>query len=173
MSAFVVRPALLAAIVVPGACGDNGPTEPTLDIADIAGTYALTRLSFDPQGVLPEKDILAALGTAPQLIVTIDKAAQIVYQDPATGLFTTIPASARTTTTGLRLDFSSNSGYASLLLSRRMEFTFTASTQTLVFDSAAPDGASRQRLVTLVPDWASEQLLDPVPGVLRVTFTGQ
>jgi hypothetical protein len=164
---------LIAGLLAVAACGDGGPTEPSLDVADIAGTYALTQLAFDPQGVLPEVDVLAAIGTAPQLIVTVNNAAQIVYQDPVSGLFTTIAATARTTPTGLRLDFNSNSAYAGLLLSRRMEFTFTAGTRTLAFDDDAPDGVNRQRLVQLVPVWANEQLLDPVPGRLQVTFKGQ
>ncbi len=173
MLASVATPALFAAIMVVGACGSDGPSEPALDIADIAGTYALTQLAFDPQGVLPEVNVLTAIGTAPQLIVTVNKAAQIVYQDPVSGLFTTIAASVATTPTGMRLDFDSKSPYAGLMLSRRMEFTFTASTRTLAFDDDAPDGVNRQRLVQLVPAWANEQLLDPVPGRLRVTFKGQ
>ena len=35
----------------------------------------------------------------------------------------------------------------------------------------APDGVRRGRLIELVPEWADEQLLDPVPGVLQVVFT--
>lgn len=167
---LAVSAAMAVSILLSASCGDDGPTEPSLDIADLAGTYALTQLSFDPQGVLPELDVLAAVGTAPQLIVTVNKTAQIVYQDAISGLFQTIAASVRTTPTGLRLDFASGSNYAGLLLSRRMDFTFTASTRTLAFNTDAPDGANRQRLIQLVPAWANEQLLDPVPGRLRVTF---
>ena len=159
----------LAGLLLTAACGDS-PSEPTLDIADIAGTYALTQLTFDPQGVLPETDIRTVLGTSPQLIVTVNKTAQILYQDPVTGLFVTIPASVRTTPTGLHIDFDSGSAYPGLLLSRRMDFTFTLGTRMLAFSGDAPDGVSRQRLVQLVPAWANEQLLDPVPGTLRVNF---
>lgn len=159
----------LVGLLAAAACGDS-PSEPGLDIADIAGTYALTQLTFDPQGILPEADVRSALGTSPQLIVTVNKTAQILYQDPVSGLFVTIPASVRTTATGIRIDFNSGSAYPGLLLSRRMEFTFAAGARMLSFNGDAPDGVSRQRLVQLVPAWANEQLLDPVPGTLRVNF---
>jgi hypothetical protein len=159
----------LAGLMVAAACGDS-TSEPTLDIADMAGTYALTQLTFDPQGILPETDIRTALGTSPQLIVTINRTAQILYQDPVSGLFVTIPASVRATATGLRIDFESGSAYPGLLLSRRMDFTFAAGARMLSFNGGAPDGVGRSRLVQLVPAWANEQLLDPVPGTLRVNF---
>lgn len=159
----------LVTLLTVGGCGDS-PSEPALSIDDIVGTYELTQLTFDPQGVLPETDILAALGTTPQLIVTSSRAAQILYEDPFTSLFTTIGATVRTTSEGLRIDFNNGSGYGGLLLSRRMAFQFTAATGSLSFDGDAPDGVSRQRLIQLVPGWSGEQLLNPVPGQLRVTF---
>lgn len=161
--------AALMALLLAMGC-DDSPSEPSTGIAEMAGTYALTQLAFDPQGVLPEANILAELGTVPQLVVTADRAAQVVYEDPASGLFTTIGATVRATNSGMRIDFNNGSGYSGLLLSRRMEFTYTAGTRTLSFDSDAPDGVGRQRLVQLFPAWAGEQLLDPVPGRLRVTF---
>lgn len=163
--------AMLALAVLVSAAGCNsGSTGPTVDIQEIAGTYVLTQLTFDPQGVLPEADILATLGTTPQLVVTANKAAQIFYEDPITSLFVTIGASVRTTTEGLRVNFNSGSSYASLLLSRQMRFTYNAQTKALSFDGDAPEGVNRTRLVQLVPDWSNEQLLSPVPGRLRVTF---
>jgi len=153
------------------ACGDDGPTGPVLDVALVAGTYNMTVLAFDPQGILPEVDVLAGLGTSPQLILSATGTAQIVYQDPTTSLFTTIAGSFRTTEAGVRLDFATNSNYGSLLLSRRMDFVFTSSPKRLTFDSAAPDGANRLRLIQLAPAFANEQLLDPVPGTLRVVFS--
>lgn len=168
----LVGTGLAILVALAGACGDDGPSGPTLDINLVAGTYNLTVLTFDPQGILPQNDIRATLGTAPQLILNTSGAAQIVYQDPATNLFTTIAATYRTTADGIRLDFASNSPYASLLLSRRMDFTFSSSPKTLTFEGEAPDGVSRARLIQLVPQLANEQLLDPVPGVLRVIFAG-
>lgn len=160
--------AILLGLIVAAGCGDD-PTDPTEGIEELTGTYALTQLTFDPQGVLPEADIMAALGTTPQLLVT-PNAAQILYEDPISGLFVTIGATVRTTKTGLRIEFSGGSPFSGLLLSRRMEFTHSAAARSLSFDGDAPDGVSRQRLIQLVPGWAGEQLLDPVPGRLRVTF---
>ena len=62
---------LLAATLALAACGgEDQPLEPGIDVGEVAGTWALTQLAFDPQGVLPETDILTRLGTSPQLIVT-------------------------------------------------------------------------------------------------------
>jgi hypothetical protein len=151
-------------------CGGDGPSVTGLDMEDLVGTYSLTKLSFDPQGALPEVDILAALGTAPELIVTANNQAQIVYQDPITMLFTTIAATTKATKTALRLNFAGNSAYADLLLSRTMDLTFSEAVGALSFDDESPDGVRRQKLTRLIPEWVGEQLFDPVPGRLRVTF---
>ena len=141
-----------------------------LNLEDLVGTHSLTQLTFDPQGSLPEADILLALGTSPGLIVTANKQAQIVYQDQISGLFTTILATTKTTKTGLRLTFAGSSAYGDLTLSRTMEWTYSESSHTLTFDGEAPDGVRRQKLLRLIPAWQTEQLLDPVPGRLRLTF---
>jgi hypothetical protein len=169
---------VLAGIVALAACGGGDePLEPGIDVAEVTGTWALTQLAFDPQGVLPETDILTLLGTAPQLIVTPARVAQLVFQDPVTQLYTTAKGTIRTTPTGMRVDFDEGAGYGSLLLSRQMTFelqySFDQSIPVLVFTGSPPDGVSRQRLVGIVQDWQQEQLLDPVPGTLRVMFTRQ
>jgi len=168
----LVLPSVFFGLLVAMGCGDS-PSEPSFGIEDMVGTYALTQLAFDPQGVLPEANVLAELGTTPQLVVTANRQAQVVFEDPASGLFTTIGATVRVTSSGLRIDFNSGSAYRGLLLSRRLEFTYTAETRTLSFDGDAPDGVDRQRLIQFVPGWANEQLLNPVPGRLRVTFRVQ
>lgn len=151
-------------------CGDDSPTEPAgIDLSLVVGTYDLTRLSFDPQGSLPLTDVLPTLGQDNvQLILTQSRTAQVIFQDPITSLFTTLTGTFRTTEDGMRLDFASNAPYQQLLFSRRMEFTLSGT--SLVFDDAAPDGVTRARLVELVPAFEGEQLLDPTPGVLKVTF---
>lgn len=169
---------VLAGIVALAACsGKDEPLEPGIDVGEVTGTWALTQLAFDPQGVLPETDILIRLGNAPQLIVTPAKVAQLVFQDPVTHLYTTANGSVRTTPTGMRVDFDKDAGYGSLLLSRQMTFDLLLSLDrnipVLAFNGSPPDGVSRQRLVGLVQDWQDEQLLDPVPGTLRVVFTRQ
>ncbi len=161
----VALPALFAA-----GC-DDSPTEPEgIPIAEVIGSYDLTTLTFDPQGSLPESDVRARLGADNvQLILASNRSAQIVYQDPLSGLFTTITATFRTTATGVRIDFNSGSPYRQLLLSRQMEFTRSGASLTFAGDS--PDGVARDRLIELVPDFEGEQLLDPTPGTLQVTFT--
>lgn len=169
-TSFVRTLALTALVgVAAAACGSD--EEPTgLDLDLVVGTYDLTTLRFDPQGSLPDTNILPTLGQDNvQLILTSSRTLQIVYQDPISNLFTTISGTFRTTDTGARLEFASNSEYRSLLLSRRMDFTLTGT--TLSFDAAAPDGVNRDRLIELVPAFEGEQLLEPVPGQLRVTFT--
>ncbi|MFH1763613.1 MAG: hypothetical protein ABIF09_05405 [Gemmatimonadota bacterium] len=167
---FPPRLALAAGLLLMVGCGGDGSSATGLDIEDLVGTYSLTKLSFDPQGALPEADILAALGTSPDLIVTANNQAQIVYQDPISGLFTTIAATTKTTKTALRLTFAGSSAYGDLLLSRNMDFTFSEASRTLAFDDEAPDGVRRQKLTRLIQAWQNEQLFDPTPGRLRVTF---
>ena len=173
-----VRAAIaLAGIAAMAACAGDSPAEPGIDIDEITGTWVLTRLAFDPQGILPEADILTALGIQPQLIVTPGGTAQLVYQNPASGLFKVIQGTVRTTPSGMRVDFERGAGYDALLLSRQMTFelqpSFDQNAPVLSFTGSAPDGVSRQRLVQLVQSWQSEQLLDPVPGMLNVRFTRQ
>jgi hypothetical protein len=68
--------------------------------------------------------------------------------------------------------FDDSSPYATLLLSRRMDFVLdTTAIRRLVFDDGAQDGVNRARLVQLEPELADEQLLNPVPGTLAVVFT--
>ncbi|MBT8397644.1 MAG: hypothetical protein KJN92_11790 [Gemmatimonadetes bacterium] len=161
---------LAGALTCTGGCGGDGSSVTGLDMEDLVGTYSLTKLSFDPQGALPEADILGALGTVPELIVTTNNQAQIVYRDPISALFSTISASTKATKTGLRVSFGGNSAYADLLLARSMDLVFSEAPGTLSFDDESPDGVRRQKLTRLIQDWVGEQLFDPVPGRLRVTF---
>lgn len=149
------------------ACGDaSGPSSD-----EYVGTYLVTTLTFDPQGVLPAVDILARLeGDAPRLVLAPGGQAQLVFEDPATGLITTANGTYSTPDTGVRADFGSDTAFRTVLLSRRMTFTAVGDTE-LTFDAAAPDGVDRQRLLQLVPEFAGEQLLDPVPGQLTIVFT--
>lgn len=150
-------------------CSDDTPTAPGLDLSLVVGTYDLARLAFDPQGSLALTEVLPTLGQDNvQLILTQSRTAQVIYQDPITSLFTTLSGTFITTEDGIRLDFASNAPYRQLLLSRRMEYTLSGT--SLVFDAEAPDGVSRARLLELVPAFEGEQLLDPTPGVLKVTF---
>lgn len=152
-------------------CSDSTSPDVT-EVAVVTGTYTLTSLRFDPQGTLPDQDILPVLGTDNvQLILTGNLAAQVVYRDPFTDLFVTVQGTFRPTAEGVRLEWPANSAYQEILLSRNMDFVFDAGTGTLAFDGNAPDGVNRARLQTLVPAFQEEQLLDPTPGRLRVTFT--
>jgi hypothetical protein len=141
--------------------------------AELAGTYHLTTLTFDPQGVLPEVDMLPRLGGAevPRLVLAPAGEAQLIFEDPATGLIRTADGVYSTPQIGARIDFGPGTAYRAVLLSRLMTFVWADADQTLTFSGASPDGVSRERLIQLVPEWANEQLLDPVPGQLEVVFT--
>ena len=150
-------------------CGGDvaGPSR-----AEVAGSYELTALTFDPQGSLPEVDMLARLdGTVPRLVLAPAGEAQLVFEDPETGLITTTNGTYSTPESAVRIDFGSNTAFRTVLLSRRMTFAIDDAATTLLFAEAAPDGVSRARLIQLVPELADEQLLDPVPGQLVVEFT--
>jgi hypothetical protein len=93
-----------------------------------------------------------------------------VFEDPVTGLITTANGAYSTPDDGVRVDFGTDTAFRSVLLSRRMAFNAN-SEGTLTFDATAPDGVDRDRLIELVPEFANEQLLDPVPGQLTIVFT--
>jgi hypothetical protein len=160
---------LFAAAVIAGCGGDpSGPSR-----AELAGSYRLTALAFDPQGVLPQVELLSRLGGAsvPRLVLAPGGEAQLIFEDPATGLVRTADGIYSTPDVGARFDFGTGTAHRAVFLSRRMTFAYDAATGTLTFEGAAPDGVDRARLVQLVPEWAGEQLLDPVPGALTVMFT--
>ncbi len=164
----------LALVFLLAACGDSdSSTGPDLvEVEAVAGTYVLTDLQFDPQGTLPNQDLLDALGTNDvQLILTLNRSAQIVYRDPISDLVVTIAGNFQSTVDGIRLQWTPDSGFRDLLLSASMEFDFNSADGTLRFDASAPDGVPRARLQALVPAFQDEQLLDPTPGRLQVTFT--
>jgi hypothetical protein len=152
------------------ACGGD-PAGPAR--AELAGTYHLTALTFDPQGVLPEVDVLPRLGGAdvPRLVLAPAGEAQLIFQDPATGLIRTADGVYSTPQVGVRIDFGTGTAHQAVLLSRLMTFTWSESDQTLTFSGASPDGVVRERLIELVPEWSNEQLFNPVPGQLQVVFT--
>lgn len=163
MRAFLFVPVALATM----SCGGDvaGPSRP-----ELAGSYELTALTFDPQGSLPGVNILDRLSEAPRLVLAPGGEAQLVFEDPETGLITTTNGSYSTPESAVRIDLGAENTFRSVLLSRRMTFV-DAGAMTLRFEGEAPDGVTRERLVQLVPEFADEQLLDPVPGQLVVEFT--
>ena len=150
---------------------EEATTEPNLEVEAVSGVYSMTVLRFDPDGSLPESNLLSPTVNAAQLNITTGERAQIVWVNPATSFVVTVGANFETTTNGVRVQFDENSAYGQLLLSRDMTFTYSSEAGVLTFEGPAPDGVSRARLRELVPSLAGEQLLDPTPGRLRISFT--
>jgi hypothetical protein len=163
----------MAGLTVIACDDDDGPTEPRLDRADVAGVYTLTTFTFDPQGSLPAVDIKAGLGTTipSQMIVTADGRLQFLVQDAQSGLTITASGDYETTSSGIRIEFDDNGRYEDLLMSQRMELEFSETAGTLSFSGAAPDGVPRARLLAFAPQLQDEQLLDPTPGTMELTLT--
>lgn len=160
---------LVLATSVAAACDDD-PAGPTIDQSLVVGSYTLQTLVFDPQGSLGAMDIAAKIGAVPELVLSVNREAQIVYRDPATNLVRTIAGTFRTTETGVRIDFADADAAGSLLLPQRLELEYNGAARTLRFEGQPGDGVSRDRLRVFVPEWVDEQLLDPVPGQLTVVF---
>jgi hypothetical protein len=156
-----------AAVVLWGCSGDpSGPSQ------DVAGTYTLTEFTFDPQGSIPEEDLLPRLDVDDvRLVLAPGGQAQLRYVNPATGLLTVVNATYSTPTDGVRVHFEVGPDLRTVLLPSQLTFAYASETGTIRFDDAAPGGLDRQRLLELVPEWADEQLLSPVPGHLVVEFT--
>jgi hypothetical protein len=157
---------LLIATALLGACGGD-PASPTRP--EVAGTYALTELRFDPQGILPDVDLRARLDlTDVVLVLAPGGEVELRWIDPATGLSGMARGIYSTPVGGARIHFDSRP--VLLALSSRMTFDHDSGAGTLLFDAPAPDGVDRQRLRQLVPEWSDEPLVDPVPGHLVVRF---
>lgn len=160
--------ALLAA-----ACDDDSPTGPPgLERSEVAGTYSLSVLRFDPQGSLAEVDLRDRLLVQdPSLQLTQDGVAQLAFRDPSTDLLVTANGTYTTTATSVRVDFGQETQHRLLLLPDAPEFEFQAGEEaSLTFQSTDPT-VSQARLIELVPEFEDEQLLDPVPGLLEVAFS--
>lgn len=164
---FRVLPLAIAAALF-AACDDD-PSGPNIDRTLVVGTYTLQTLTFDPQGSLAAVDLGARIGVVPELNLSSSGGAQVAYRDPVTNLVRTIDGTFRTTETGVRIDFDAEAA-ASLLMPERLELEYDGAAGTLSFSGQPGDGVSRTRLLLFVPEWAEEQLLDPVPGVLTVVF---
>ena len=164
---------LLLAAALLGACEGNDPIVPDLDVR---GTYTLMELSFDPQGSLPNVDLLVRLTTSiPRLVMANNGRAQLVFEDPTTGLVTTADATYAITRAGdVTVDFGESSSLQrATFLSKRMTFDYDEAGRSLTFAGTSPDGVDRQRLLAVVPEWSDEQLFNPVPGTLRAVYRVQ
>lgn len=168
-----LRIGILAAAVVLGGCGDDDGTtfEPRLDPEAVAGVYDITRMTFDPDGSVPQVDIAERLDPTirPQLVVALDLTFQLAYIDPATKKITTIDGTYETLLDGVRLLFPSRQESQRILLPQRLDLLFSETTGTLSF--AGSVDADLPRLVALAPEYAQEQFPDPVRGRLEIEFT--
>lgn len=166
--------ALVALASLAAACGGDdgtGPRAPLLTRADVAGQYELVALSFDPQGTLPQKDLLARLDSVnvPQLVVSSAKdSLQLVFRDPNGGLFITEPGSYRLGDTGITVTFKSSTEPAKLLLPRTFTLGYSEEEADLAF--AGTIQADTARLFELVPEFSGEPVTNPLPGSLQVVF---
>lgn len=166
-------PALvLSALLAVTGCGDDGdPMEPGISLELVTGVYDITRLTFDPSGSLGEKDIAGRLGRAisPQLVIGRDGRFQIAYTDPATLLIDPVHGRVQPLTGGVRLEFDSTQEAQKILLPRRLDLELDQAAGTLSFTGEVD--VALTRLIAFVPEFAEEQLRDPVRGTLSVQFT--
>ncbi len=165
--------ALVGAAAAAGGCEDDdgSPFEPGLDPEVVAGVYDITRMTFDPNGSVPEVDIAERLDPAvrPQLVVALDRTFQLAYIDPTTKKIITVDGSYATLVDGLRLDFPSPEAARHVLLPQRLDLVYAGTTETLSFEGEV--NADLSRLVELVPEFEQEQFPDPVRGELDLEFT--
>lgn len=163
--------AVAALLMIAGCDGNSDPFQ--IEQIQLRGQYELTELSFDPQGVLPLVELKDRVGTnLPRLVLARNLRAQLIVTDTSGLTSLANGAYASTHPDSVRLDFGSNpSIYGRILMSQSMRFFRSEGSASLKFSGTPPDGLSRQRLLDLVPEFQGEQLLDPVPGVLTITFT--
>lgn len=162
---------LVMAPVLAGCGGDSGPLAP--ERPDVTGTYTLTQLWFDPQGSLPDINLMERMeGPLPKLVLVANGQAQLVSTDPATGLVVVANATYSFTPAN-RVQFTFDAGstlHSQTFLTNAMQFTFAQPPKTLLYDQTVTGGISRDALRRLVPEWESEQLFDPVPGDITIVY---
>lgn len=166
--------ALAAAILVVAACGDSSTEPEGSPREEVAGIYDIAELSFDVQGSLPEKDILARIDETQQRQLVVSRTSnefQFTFRDPVTGLFKTPGGTYSATGEGIRLSFSKEADSDLLLLPGTLSLIYNPEQGTLSFQGQV--FASFSRLAELVPEFAEEPLRDPVPGALRAVFRRQ
>ncbi len=154
------------------ACGDDGPTGPqAITLDEVQGLYELERLSFDPQGAVDSVNVLAAMeaeGTTPTLNIDRQGGFQIFFRDPATGSTVQLAGTVTTTAEVVVLEFPTAQQASQFVLPQILELTWMSGEERLTFTGNAQ--ISRVRLIELFPALGDEQLFDPTPGELRVTF---
>ena len=155
------------------ACGDDdGPTEPELNLDDVAGLYAVVEMQFDPQGSAPPADVLAVLDSAdvtPTLNIDRTGSFQILYRDPVTGRVDPVNGQVEARGEGIELVFPSQQAADQFLFPRTLPLMFDEAEGTLSFSGAT--AVSRTRLRNLFPElYRDEQLFNPTPGTLTVRF---
>lgn len=158
----------------PVACDDDdgtGPRPPALSRADVAGQYEMVALSFDPQGILPQENLLDDLDdvSVPELVVSsTEDSLQLVFRDPEGGLVRTEPGSYDLGDTGIAVRFRTASEPGKLLLPRNIPLTYSEEEGDLSFSGQIQ--ADTTRLFQLVEEWSGEPVSNPLPGVLQVIF---
>lgn len=167
------RSAVLAvALLLVAGCGGDA-VAPNLDRSDVAGSYLLEALAFDPDGSTPSVDVHAALvaagGSPGVLTLLADGRMQFLWDDPESELVRLADGTFRTTPTGVELRFASGSRVGDLLLPLRVVVD-RAGNGDLVLDAPGVR-VPLDRLVAFAPELAGEPLVDPVPGRLTGRFS--
>jgi|SRR5688572_1623226 len=169
------RPLLAALLAVAMAgCGDDDekePFRPGEDRERVAGVYIIDTYTFDPQGSLPETDILARIGAKdrPELILSrTEDRAQLFFRSPVSGAYLLVEGKYSIRRDVVRLDFRSAKEADQVFLGQRFDLTFDVATATLTADEFVTVPLSP--LVELVPEWRDEPLTDPLPGRIRLRF---
>lgn len=167
--------ALVAGALVMGACGDDDPSrpdEPDLTRADVAGQYEMTQLSFDPQGSLPEVDLLARLDNSdlPDLrLYSTEDSVQLVFIDPEDDVaLRIVPGTYDLGDEDVTIQLESSLDASRLLLPPQLRYGFDPENETLAFTGTIQ--ADTTRLFALVPEWSGEPVTNPLPGTLSVRF---
>jgi hypothetical protein len=166
--------ALFAVAVGLAACGDDhGPSGPELGVEAVAGVYAPSTFTFDPQGSAPPANVLEALvsgGVRPDLNIALTGDFDIFFRDPSDGNLVFLEGRLEAIQGGVRLTFDDQADANRVVLPRVLSLTFDEDEGTLSFTGTAQ--VSRTRLLQLFPDlYQNEQFFDPTPGTLTLVYT--
>ena len=165
--------ALVAAVAVLGACGDDDPSdpdEPDLTRADVAGEYQMVTMTFDPNGSLPAVSLLDSIDFAetPRLILAANEdSLQLIFRIDGS-LLRIVQGGYDLGDEDVTVELSNAVVPGEILLPQDLVYGFSEADGALYFEGAMV--ADTARLFELVPEWSGEPVTDPLPGTLTVTF---
>lgn len=176
MRRFLRLPLLLLAGGALAACGDDGPTGPTLTPAEVADRYAVCSLVFDPEGdVLPQVDVRAAAFEADNPVtqagigLNATRTFELEYTPEGQNTDVELPGNFTISGTTVDLRFTSATAASAILLPQSVRLAFQAAPKQLSVTRSDEYEVPRSDYARLA-GISESGLAERIPGRLQASF---